>query len=212
MSVSRKWGTLLSVSLATLMLLIDFMAVSVALPAIRGSVGASLAQLQWVIEAFVLTLAAFVLTAGHIADLKGSRPVFLLGLVVFSVGSLLGWLAPTAIALIGARVVQGVGGALLFATGPVLLTAAFRDGRGRLALAVWGTLTGLAVALSPLVGGLITTYLGWRSISSSTCRSEPSPSWLAPSPSKRRPCPPAVPTSPRRHESDKAGTRAPAPA
>jgi EmrB/QacA subfamily drug resistance transporter len=161
-SVSRKWGALLSVSLATLMLLIDFMAVSVALPAIRGSLGASLAQLQWVIEAFVLTLAAFVLTAGHIADVKGGRPAFLLGLVIFSVGSLLGWLAPSAIALIGARVVQGLGGALLFATGPGLLTKAFSDGRGKLALAVWGTLTGLAVALSPLVGGLITTYLGWR--------------------------------------------------
>jgi MFS family permease len=160
--VGKKWGVLLAVSLATLMLLIDFMAVSVALPAIRQSLGASLPQLQWVIEAFVVALAAFVLTAGYIADLRGRRPVFLTGVAVFSLGSLLAYYAPSVLALIGARIVQGFGGAMVFATGSVLLTDAFRGGRARVALATWGTVTGLSVVFSPLIGGAVSTYLGWR--------------------------------------------------
>ena len=114
------------------------------------------------LEAFVLTLAAFVLVAGHITDTVGRRPVFLGGLVVFAVGSLLGGLAQTPYSLIGARVVQGIGGALLFATGSVLLTETFREARGRAALAVWGTVTGLAVACSPIVGAEIASTIGWR--------------------------------------------------
>ena len=114
------------------------------------------------LEAFVLTLAAFVLTAGYVADLAGRRTVFLLGLAVLALGSLLGGLAPNAYVLIGGRVLQGMGGALLFATGSLLMGETFGSGRWRAALAVWGTVTGLAVAFSPLVGGAITNYLGWR--------------------------------------------------
>jgi len=143
------------------MMLLDFMAVAVALPAVHRSLNASFPQLEWVLEAFVLTLAALLLTAGRITDVVGRRPVFLSGLVVFGVGSLLGGVAQTPYTLIGARVVQGIGGALLFATGPVLLTETFRE-RGRAAVAVWGTVTGVAIASSPLVGGEIASTLGWR--------------------------------------------------
>src|ERR1700677_690473 len=133
--VINRWGALVAVSLATLMMLIDFMAVGVALPAIRQSLNASFSELQWVLEAFVLTLAALVLTAGHITDIVGRRRVFLVGLVVFGLGSLLAGLAQTPYSLIGARVVQGIGGALLFATGSGLLTETLRDARGRAGLA-----------------------------------------------------------------------------
>lgn len=112
------------------MLLLDFMAVAVALPAVHHSLNASFAELEWVLEAFLLTLAAFILTAGRITDIVGRRSVFLGGLIVFGVGSLLGGLAQTPYSLIGARVVQGIGGALLFATGPVLLSETFREARG----------------------------------------------------------------------------------
>lgn len=160
--VVKRWGVLAAVSLATLMLLLDFMAVAVALPAVHHSLNASFPELEWVLEAFVLTLAALVLTAGRITDIVGRRPVFLWGLVVFGVGSLLGGLAQTPYLLIGARVVQGIGGALLFATGPVLLAETFRGARGRAAVAVWGTVTGVAIASSPLVGGAVASALGWR--------------------------------------------------
>ncbi len=158
----RRWGSLVAVSLATLMMLMDFMAVSVALPDVRRSLGADFSEMQWVLEAFVLTLAAFVLTAGYVADLAGRRTVFLLGLAVLALGSLLAGLAPNPYVLIGGRVLQGLGGALLFATGSILISETFGSGRWRAALAVWGTVTGLAVAFSPLVGGAITHFLGWR--------------------------------------------------
>ena len=158
----HRWGALVAISLAMLMMLMDFMAVSVALPSVRLALGASFSEMQWVLEAFVLTLAAFVLTAGYVADLAGRRTVFLLGLAVLALGSLLGGLAPNAYVLIGGRVLQGLGGALLIATGSILIGETFGSGRWRAALAVWGTVTGLAVAASPLVGGAITHYLGWR--------------------------------------------------
>ncbi|MGO9660615.1 MAG: MFS transporter, partial [Acidimicrobiales bacterium] len=158
----HRWGALVAISLAMLMMLMDFMAVSVALPSVRLALGASFSELQWVLEAFVLTLAAFVLTAGYVADLAGRRTVFLLGLAVLALGSLLGGLAPNAYVLIGGRVLQGLGGALLIATGSILIGETFGSGRWRAALAVWGTVTGLAVAASPLAGGAITHYLGWR--------------------------------------------------
>jgi len=157
-----RWGALAAVCLATLVMLVDFMAVSVALPALHASTGASFDQLQWVLEAFVVALAAFVLTAGYIADLVGRRPVFLTGLAVFTIGSLVCGFASSPYAIIGGRVVQGLGGAFIFSTGTVLLTETFRLKAGPLALAIWGTATGLAVALSPLVGGVVSSYLGWQ--------------------------------------------------
>ncbi|MGC8627508.1 MAG: MFS transporter [Acidimicrobiales bacterium] len=158
----KKWGTLLAVSLATVMLLVNFMAVSVSLPAVRHGLGASLPQLQWVLEAFVVTTAVFVLPAGHVADRNGHRAVFLVGAGAFSFASLLAALAPSALGLIGTRALQGMGGAMLLATGPVLLADMSRTSSGRAPLAVWGMLTALAVASAPAIGGAITSWLGWR--------------------------------------------------
>lgn len=157
-----RWGALVAVSLATLMMLVDFAAVSVALPAIRRGTHSSFSELEWALEALLVTLAAFVLTAGYIADHVGHRPIFLTGLVIFAGGSAIAGTAHGPGALIGGRVVQGVGGALIFATGSILLSEAFRDNVSRLALAVWGTVTGFAVAASPLVGGAVVHYLGWK--------------------------------------------------
>jgi MFS family permease len=158
----HQWGALVVVSLATLLMLFDFMGVSVALPAIGRGTGATFAQLQWVLEAYVATLGALVLTAGYIADVVGRRPVFLTGLGVFVIGSLFAGLSTPPLMLIGGRVVQGIGGALLFSTGAVLLAETFRLKPGRAGVAIWGTVTGMAVAVSPLVGGLVTKAFGWR--------------------------------------------------
>jgi MFS family permease len=103
-----------------------------------------------------------VLTAGYIADVVGRRPVFLTGLGVFVIGSLFAGLSTPPLMLIGGRVVQGIGGALLFSTGAVLLAETFRLKPGRAGVAIWGTVTGMAVAVSPLVGGLVTKAFGWR--------------------------------------------------
>ncbi len=138
------------------------MAVGVALPAVQRGLHASFGQLQWVVEGFVVPLTAGVLAAGYVARRAGRRPVFLAGLSVFACASLLAGLAPSTYVLIGARVAQGLGGAMLIGTGAVMLAEVFRGAHGRVALTVWGTVTALAIALSPLIGSLIATYLGWR--------------------------------------------------
>ena len=120
--MTGKWWTLAAVGLGVFMLLLDITIVNVALPDIERSLGAGLSDLQWVIDAYALSLAAFLLTAGAIGDRVGRRIVFATGIVVFTLGSLLCGLAgdPTALAL--ARVVQGVGGAIMFATSLALLS------------------------------------------------------------------------------------------
>lgn len=152
----------MAVSLATLLMLVDFAAVSVTLPAVPKTMSISFPELLWVLEAFVVTLAAFILCAGYIADRRGRRGMFLTGLAVFAIGSMVGGVANGPVVLIAGRVVQGLGGALIFATGSPLLLDAFARGTNRAALAVWGTVTGLGVAISPLVGGAITGTLGWQ--------------------------------------------------
>jgi hypothetical protein len=138
------------------------MAVGVALPAVQRGLDASFGQLQWVVEGFVVPLTAGVLAAGYVAGRAGRRPVFLAGLSVFACASLLAGLAPSIYVLIGARVGQGIGGAMLIGTGAVMLAEVYREAHGRVAVTVWGAVTGLAIALSPLLGSLIATYLGWR--------------------------------------------------
>ena len=144
------------------MLLLDVTIVNVALPDIQQSLGAQLADLQWVVDAYALSLAALLLTAGSVADRVGRRAVFAVGIVVFTLGSLLCGLAtdPTFLAL--ARAAQGVGGAIMFATSLALLSTAF-VGRDRgTAFGVFGAVTGIAVAVGPVLGGAITSGLSWR--------------------------------------------------
>src|SRR5689334_3674171 len=157
-----KWWTLVAVGLGVFMLLLDITIVNVALPDIERSLDASLSDLQWVIDAYALSLAAFLLTAGSIGDRVGRRTVLPGGVVIFTLGSLLCGVAsdPTTLAL--SRVVQGVGGAIMFAVSLALLSTTYRgDDRG-VAFGVFGGITGIAVALGPVLGGAITTGLSWR--------------------------------------------------
>jgi EmrB/QacA subfamily drug resistance transporter len=162
--MERKWWTLLAVCLGTFMLLVDVTIVNVALPSIQDDLHASFAQLQWVVDAYALALAALLLTAGSLADLLGRRLVFATGLAVFTGGSLLCALATGPLFLVLARAGQGIGGAIMFATSLALLAQAFRGRDRGTALAVWGAVTGVAVAAGPVLGGLITSGWSWRGI------------------------------------------------
>jgi len=160
--MDRKWWTLIAVCVATFMLLIDVTIVNVALPNIQSSLHASFSDVQWVIDAYSLMLAALLLTAGSLADLFGRRLVFTSGLVVFTVSSLLSGLATTPLLLNLARGAQGVGGSMLFATSLALLAQTFRGRERGTAFGAWGAITGLAVAIGPVIGGALTSALSWR--------------------------------------------------
>jgi len=163
--MERKWWTLLAVSIATFMLLLDITVVNTALPAIEEDLGASFTELQWVVDAYTLSLAALVLTAGVLADRLGRRRVFAGGLGIFTLASLLAGLAPDPTFLNLARALQGVGGAVMFAVSLALIAQEFQAGRERgTAMGVYGATIGVAVAIGPLVGGALTESLGWESI------------------------------------------------
>jgi EmrB/QacA subfamily drug resistance transporter len=160
----RRWWTLGAVCVATFMLLLDITIVNVALPDIARDLRSSFADLQWVIDAYALSLAALLLTAGSLADRFGRRLVFAAGLGVFTAASLLCALATSPLFLELARGLQGVGAAAMFATSLALLAAAFRGRERGTAFGAWGATTGAAVAVGPLVGGLLTETVGWESI------------------------------------------------
>jgi EmrB/QacA subfamily drug resistance transporter len=160
--VERKWWTLIAVSVAMLMLLLDITVVNVALPDIQRSLHASFSDLQWVINAYALTLAAFLLTAGAVSDLVGRRRVFVAGLVVFTLSSAACGLSGSPLALNLARAVQGIGGAMMFATSLALIAQAFHGKERGIAFGVYGGTIGAAVAVGPVIGGVITSGIGWE--------------------------------------------------
>src|SRR5215470_3745566 len=168
---SRQRWTLVLVCTAAFMLLLDITIVSVALPSIQRDLRASLPDLQWVSAAYALVLAVLLLPAATLGDRLGRA-----GLVIFTLGSLACALAPTALALELFRALQGVGGAVLFATATPLLRAEFSGVALARALGVFGATIGGATAIGPLAGGVLTDTLGWRSIFSSTCPSARRPS------------------------------------
>ncbi len=161
-SLDRKWWTLIAVCTAIFMLLLDITVVNVALPDIQRSLHSSFADLQWVVDAYSLTLAAFLLTAGVIGDIYGRREVFASGLALFSLASLVCGLATDSLMLNLARAVQGVGGAIMFATSLALIAQAFQGRDRGTAFGIYGGVIGGAVAVGPLVGGAITSGIGWR--------------------------------------------------
>jgi EmrB/QacA subfamily drug resistance transporter len=160
----NKWWTLVAVCSGTFMLLLDITIVNVALPDIQRALHSSFSDLQWVVDAYALTLAAFLLTAGSLADLYGRRLLYLIGLAVFTAASVLCGFAATTLMLQLSRGLQGVGGAIMFAVSLALLADAFRGRDRGVAFGVWGTVTGLAVAIGPLLGGILTSGLSWRYI------------------------------------------------
>ncbi len=158
----NKWWTLVAVCLGTFMLLLDITIVNVALPDIQRALHSSFADLQWVVDAYALTLAAFLLTAGSLADMFGRRLMYLIGLAIFTGASVLCGFATSTLMLQLSRGLQGVGGAIMFAVSLALLADAFRGRDRGTAFGVWGAVTGLAVAIGPLLGGLLTSGLSWR--------------------------------------------------
>ncbi len=160
----RKWWTLAVVAIATFMLLLDITIVNVALPAIQRSLKESFSDLQWVVDAYALTLSVLLLVSGSVADRIGRRMIFVCGLVVFSGASLVCGLALNPFMLSVSRAAQGVGGAMMFATTLALIAQSFRGKDRAVAFGILGAVTGGAVAIGPLLGGILTQGLGWRSI------------------------------------------------
>ncbi len=160
--MANKWWTLVAVCTGVFMLLLDITIVNVALPDIQRDLHASLSDLQWVIDAYALTLAALQLTAGSLADRFGRKRLFAIGTLVFTLGSLFCGLAPTVQFLSIARAGQGIGGAIMFATALALLSGAFSGKERGTAFAFFGATTGVAVAVGPVLGGVLTSGLSWH--------------------------------------------------
>jgi EmrB/QacA subfamily drug resistance transporter len=162
--VDKKWWTLIVVCAATFMLLLDVTIVVVAIPVIQKGLHTSFSDVQWVIDAYSLTLASLLLTTGALADRYGRRLLFVIGLVVFTLGSLTCGLAQSPAMLIVSRSAQGIGGAIMFATSLALLAQSFQGKDRGVAFGVWGAVTGVAVAAGPILGGVITSEISWRGI------------------------------------------------
>ena len=159
----RQWVILSLACLAQFMVILDVSIVNVALPSMRSSLGFSQTGLQWVVNAYTLTFAGFLLLGGRAADLYGRRRIFILGLALFSLASLAGGLAQTQGMLVGARAVQGLGGAVLSPATLTILTTTFTEGRARSrALGVWSAMAAAGGATGALLGGVLTDYLSWR--------------------------------------------------
>ncbi len=162
--MARKWITLGVVNVAVFMLLLDITVVNTALPSIREDLDASFTDLQWVVDAYTLTLAAFVLVAGSLADRLGRRRVFAWGLGIFTAAPAVAALAPDATWLNLARAVQGVGAAVMFAVSLALIAQEFKGKELGMAMGLYGATIGGAVAIGPLVGGALTDSIGWESV------------------------------------------------
>src|SRR3954470_5344166 len=157
-----KWWTLAAVCLGTFMLLLDITIVNIALPSIQQDLHSTFSDLQWVIDAYALTLAALLLTGGALADMYGRRKLYLLGLVLFILASVLCGVAQSPLMLEVSRGLQGVGGAIMFAVSLALLATAFRGRERGTAFGIWGAVTGIAVAIGPLLGGALVSGISWR--------------------------------------------------
>lgn len=160
--LERRWWTLIAVCGSTFMLLVDIFIVQVALPTIHRRLGGSFTDLQWVLDAYALALAALILTCGSLADRFGRKTIFVAGVCIFTSASVLCGAANSTALLIAARALQGIGGAAMFATGLALIGQEFRGAERGKAIAAWSATVGIAVAMGSLVGGALTDTLGWR--------------------------------------------------
>src|SRR5499427_3134673 len=160
--MQRRWWILAAVSLATFMTYLDNNVTNVAIPTIQRSLHLSIAGLEWVVSSYVLVFAGLLLAAGRIADVYGRRRLFFAGTVVFTLASLAAGLAGSGGVLIGARVIQGLGAALLVPTTLAIIMATFKDARERTAaIGVWTAIGAMALAFGPLIGGFISQHLHW---------------------------------------------------
>ena len=159
---SRRWLGLVFISIAVSLIIVDSTIVNVAIPSIVDDLGLTSTQVQWVQEAYTLVFAALLLVFGSLADRFGRRRMLLIGVVIFSLSSVACAFAPSGEVLILARLVQGVGGAMVLPTTLSLINATFRGRERGIAFAVWGSTIGGMAALGPLLGGWLTTEFSWR--------------------------------------------------
>ena len=159
---NRKWWTLAAVSFGLFMIMLDNTVVNVALPVDPALARHQPRGLEWVVAGYALTFAAFMLTGGKLADLFGRRLIFMVGLAVFTGASLACGLAPNGGFLIGARVVQGLGAALMNPATLSIITATFPPRERGKAIGIWAGVSAMALAIGPLVGGLLTEHVNWN--------------------------------------------------
>src|SRR5580765_3383715 len=159
---TRKWWTLLAVAFGLFMIMLDNTVVNVALPSIREDLDISISELEWVVNGYALTFGVLLLSGGKLADLLGRRRIFIAGLVIFTAASLWCGLAGSAGSLIAARSVQGVGAALLNPATLSIITATFPARQRGTAIGIWAGVSAMALAIGPLVGGLLTEHVNWN--------------------------------------------------
>jgi EmrB/QacA subfamily drug resistance transporter len=158
---NRKWWTLGAVAFGLFMIMLDNTVVNVALPSIQRDLGVGLSELEWIVTGYALTFAALMLTGGKLADLFGRRLIFVAGLTIFTLASLACGLAESGDVLIAARIVQGVGAALMNPATLSIISATFPPHQRGTAIGIWAGVSALALAIGPLVGGLLTQHIDW---------------------------------------------------
>ena len=159
---NRKWWTLGSLCFALFMIMLDNTVVNVALPAIKADLGISTSELEWTVAAYALTFASLLLTGGKLGDLLGRRLIFVIGLTIFTLSSLACGLSSSAPELIGARAVQGIGAALMMPATLSIISATFAVRERGTAIGIWAGVSAMALAIGPLLGGLITEHISWN--------------------------------------------------
>jgi EmrB/QacA subfamily drug resistance transporter len=158
---NRKWWTLAAVAFGLFMIMLDNTVVNVALPSMQRALKIDRAELEWVVNAYALTFGVLLLSGGKLADLLGRRRIFIVGLIIFTVASLVCGLAGSAAVLIGARTVQGVGAALMNPATLSIITATFPPRQRGTAIGIWAGVSAMALAIGPLVGGILTQKVDW---------------------------------------------------
>ena len=157
-----RWVGLVFISIAVALIIVDSTIVNVAIPSIVDDLGISSTEVQWVQETYTLVFAALLLVFGTLADRFGRRRLLLIGVAIFALASILAALAPNGELLIGSRLLQGVGGAMILPASLSIINATFRGRERAIAFAVWGSTIGGMAAVGPLLGGWLTTYFSWR--------------------------------------------------